>query len=117
MHIFTLSMATPVSSKCRLISDIDFETPKAKRQRQIEEGTSKKKASSTSSKPLKEPTDEELKDFYKNLAQCGKSKAAILSIVPGFSEKFVCNAKGPSDLSCLLDESMLTVPYPQLLSR
>ena len=77
------------------MSDIDFTTPAAKRQRMSTEGVSARSSSAQETTP--KPTDAELKSLYTVILKGGKP--VLLSVVPGFCNDYI---QDPRKVSFLL---------------
>ena len=103
---------------CMLLrmSDIDFTTPAAKRQRMSTEGVSARSSSAQETTP--KPTDAELKNLYKEISKGGKP--VLLSVVPGFCNDYIPRCeKGvlPLPLISVFDNGMLEATFVDLLVK
>ena len=98
------------------IADIDFENPKQKRRKMLEQSSSIADISAvaTTSKPKKgsKPSSDELECLYKNLSEAGKP--ALLSLVPGYCEAYTSQGILPKPLTDLYQEEYLDLTYPNL---
>ena len=66
------------------------------------------------------PTDEEQKQFLDSLASCSKAKPAVLSVLPGYCDKFVPDALSselPQVLTDLYKPENLSLSYYELLEQ
>ena len=102
------------------IADIDFENPKQKRQKMLEQSSSTADISAvaTTAKPKKgsKPSSDELECLYKKLSEAGKP--ALLSLVPGYCEAYTSlydQGILPKPLTDLHQEEYLDLTYPNLL--
>ena len=92
------------------LTDIDFSTPLQKRKKLTSLNKGESSRSSQPTKQVQEPTEEEVQEFYSELAKTGKP--VVLSLVPKHCENFVpLSAKGvlPQPLTHLFHQDYM--PY------
>ena len=102
------------------VSHIDFSTPSKKRRSMIDDECVelyKSAAAPASSSKVPKPTQDELNDLYKQLDGIGR-RPVLLSILPGYSDKFVPESETgilPPTLLSLFNEEFLELSYLELL--
>ena len=98
------------------LADIDFSTPLQKRKKLTSLNKGESSRSSQPTKQVQEPTEEEVQEFYSELAKTGKP--VVLSLVPKHCENFVpLSAKGvlPQPLTHLFHHDYMPLSYLELL--
>ena len=102
------------------VSHINFSTPAKKRRSMIDDESVelyKSAAAPASSSKIPKPTQDELNDLYKQLDGIGR-RPVLLSILPGYSDKFVPESETgilPPTLLSLFNEEFLELSYLELL--
>ena len=96
----------------KAISEIDFTAPKTKQNKMIEG----KKSTTSKSYNVPLPCDDEIKVFYEQLSKA--DKPSLLSIVPGYSEKYVLKDDYvPTPFTDLFQYHYFKMPYTDLISE
>ncbi len=100
------------------IKEIDFIGKKKKAAKGMNDDGVSKAGCSRKRKKFNMPTFEEKKHFFDSLASCKTAKPAVLSVVPGYCEKYIPSALSadlPQVLTDLYNPSYLALSYYDLL--
>ena len=111
-------LVPPRSSKIeyKMVSDIDFTTPKTLHKLSNNKGDKSKTIQKSYFERYATPTDSEFDDFCKDISECG-TKPVILSVTPGYSQNYRPQTvlEGfPRILSTLYDPSLTTYDLDSL---